>query len=556
MKKLFLLFTVLSTFLYSCEKDEKDPSVTMIKAEAISASSGKAVAKVDQTGDFTIIDHGFVYSMSNSISNELSMNVNPANKVSLGSVIKSDTFAAIIPVNSYNGYASNYKWNVWAYITNEKGTVYSLQSASFIPKQLIVQSVFPAIGKMGDTLTISGNNFETSVNSIQVKFNYNYGYEYVSARVISAAPSEIKVIVPNLTETSSYYYSDYSYNIKVIMGGNETTLQNSFTLLPILTGFSPKTGTFNTYVTISGSQLENISSVLIGNQTASVYDRSNNSVSFRVPNTLKQRKSKIYIVKGGKQIEVPGGEFEMLPLTISAVSPLRIMPGYSFTIEGTNLNNYNTVWIGQTQISSYTSGSPLSVNTPNYLLPGEYKVKVSNGVDTIEAAESLKVVVPSITSISPSSAYSGNSITITGHNFYANNVVYFNGSGYYAETYDSTSYKITVPPIWPGKYRISVYSGGSNSMDSEEFTVLAPTLTSITPTSGNMGTSIIINGEGFGKSTYDVSVLFGNVNASVLSVSNTQINAKVPSGTGTGVWMVTVMVRGYTISNTVQFTIP
>src|SRR5512145_1500976 len=99
MKKLFLIIGIVSSFLYSCEKDEKDPSVSMVSAVAVSASSGKAVGKVDQTGDFKIIDHGFVYSVSNLLYNEELNSVEPTNKVSLGNTIKSDTFAAILPLS-------------------------------------------------------------------------------------------------------------------------------------------------------------------------------------------------------------------------------------------------------------------------------------------------------------------------------------------------------------------------------------------------------------------------------------------------------------------------
>lgn len=559
MKKLFLIIGIVSSFLYSCEKDEKDPGVTMVSAEAISASSGKAVAKVDQAGDFKIIDHGFVFSTSSSLSNVELSNVEPSNKVSLGSIIKSDTFAAILPLSlKYDYYySSGYKYNVWAYITNEKGTVYSSKSVSFAPKQLLLQSVSPSVGKVGDTITISGTNFDTSLSNMEVKFYYNYESYYLLAQVVSISETALKVIVPNLTEMSSYY-STTQFSIKVKMGENEKTLSNSFSLMSVPTGFSPKQGTFNTYITISGTQMQNISSVIFGSETVYVSGSNSNSLTFYVPSGFKQKKSKIYIVKGGKQIEVPGGEFEMLPLTISSIDPLKVWPGSIVTITGSNFNNnYNTMLIGSAQLlSSYESSSSVRFNIPANMVPGEYSVGITNGIDTVVPANPLRVVVPSITAISPSSAYPGNTITITGHNFYDNGYVYIGGSSYYTSKYDSVSYEITVPALNPGKYSVSVYPNGNYPAASKEFTVLEPNIASITPTSGAIGTSFVINGQGFGKNTYNVGVMFGNVSASVLSVTDTQINAKVPANTGAGIWVVSVTVNGRKISDTVNFTIP
>lgn len=559
MKKLFLIIGIVSSFLYSCEKDEKDPGVSMISAVAVSASSGKAVGKVDQTGDYKIIDHGFVYSVSSSLSNIEYSNIDPSNKVSLGSIIKSDTFAAILPLDNDYYYSSGYKYNVWAYITNEKGTVYSSKSVSFTPKQLLLQSVSPSVGKVGDTITITGTNFDNSISNIEVKFYYNYESNYALARVVSASETALKVIVPNITETSSYY-SSTQFSIKVKMGENEKTLSNSFSLMSVPTGFSPKQGSFNTYITITGTQMQNISSVILGSETVYVSGSSSNSLTFYVPSGFKQKKSKIYIVKGGKQIEVPGGEFEMLPLTISSIDPLKVWPGSVVTITGSNFNNSyygNFMLIGSTKLSSnYESSSSIRFNIPASMAPGEYSVGISNGIDTVVPATPLRVVVPSITNISPSSAYPGNSITITGHNFYDNGYVYINGNSYYTSKHDSVSYEITVPALNPGTYSVSVYPYGSYPQASKEFTVLEPNITSIAPTSGSIGTSFVINGQGFGKNTYDVSVMFGNVSASVLSVTNTQINAKVPANTGTGIWVVSVTVNGRKISDTVQFTIP
>jgi hypothetical protein len=543
---------VVSSFLYSCEKDEKDPSVSVITAEAVSASSAKAVGFINQSGDYKITDHGFVYAISNS--NYPDEQINTSNKISLGNVIKSDTFTAILPLTSYyqNYYGNEYKWRVWAYITNEKGTVYSTKSASFSPMQLSLRSIYPTVGKTGDTITIYGDNFDPSVSLNNVQFSNNTS---INAQVISASKTQLKVIVPYLSSTNSYY--DENYDIVLTIGNQNVTLNNVFFLLPTLTGFSPKKGTFGTNITIQGSNLSNISAVIFGNKTNSFYG-SGNSITVQVPNTVDKKKFKLYVLKGGMQFEVPGGEFEMLSPTISSISPATVRAGENITITGTNFNSYsyNKVFIGQTEItSSYSSSgyTSISVYAPSNFAPGDYKVRMSNGIDTVEAPGTLKVVVPSITGISPTSGYSGTTLTVSGHNFTNDYYVYFNGSGYYATSHDSVSYKIKVPALEPGTYKIKVNSGSSYIQSPTDFMVIAPTLTSLTPTSGSTGTSIVINGQGFGTNAGNVTVRFGNLNAPILIVSDTQINIKVPAGAGAGTWSVSVTVNGYTIANTLSF---
>ncbi|HEX2933988.1 MAG TPA: IPT/TIG domain-containing protein [Bacteroidales bacterium] len=564
LKKLFLIICIISSFLYSCEKEKEDPSVTMVSAMAVTGSSGKAVARVDQTGDYPVIDHGFVYIYTNSnYSPEINF-LDQANKLSLGSVMRTDTFSAILPLTT-DVYPNDFKWKVWAYITNEKGTVYSSKPVIFFPKEIRLESVSPLFGEVGDTITLYGNNFETSISNIQVKFYINRESDYVLATVVSASETAIKIKVPDLSKISSFDYGSL-FSIQLNMGKTGRTLYNAFVLQSFPTGFLPKQGTFNTLITISGTQMDNISAVMIGNTIVYADDRSSTSVVFSVPFSMKQKKSKIYVVKGNAQIEVPGGEFEMLPLTVSSVYPMLVRPGDLVEVTGSNFNrnydNGNIMKIGSTQLwSSYESESSSSFYIPGNIAAGEYPIRISNGVDTVLMPDPLTVVVPSITNISSASVYPGDLLTITGHNF--NDLIYIDGDPYgYDFSYskhDSVSFEIEVPSLRPGTHTVEMRANNqfyNEILSSKVFTVLEPTLTSITPTSGAVGTSFIINGRGFGKNSFLVGVMFGNVSATVLFVTGTQITVRVPENMDSGTWTVSVTVNGLKLSDTLEFTIP
>src|SRR5207302_5254465 len=80
----------------------------------------------------------------------------------------------------------------------------------------------------------------------------------------------------------------------------------------------------------------------------------------------------------------------------------------------------------------------------------------------------------------------------------------------------------------------------------------APSITSLSPTSGPSGTSVTISGNGFGNSKGTSTVTFGGVVASTTSWGNKSITAVVPSGLANGAVSVVVMVSG-TASNSATF---
>lgn len=83
-------------------------------------------------------------------------------------------------------------------------------------------------------------------------------------------------------------------------------------------------------------------------------------------------------------------------------------------------------------------------------------------------------------------------------------------------------------------------------------TLSGPNISSISPTSGVVGTSVTISGSNFGSSQGTSTVTFNGTAASVATWTDSAIVTKVPSGTSSGQVIVTV---GGTASNGVNFTV-
>jgi hypothetical protein len=147
---------------------------------------------------------------------------------------------------------------------------------------------------------------------------------------------------------------------------------------------------------------------------------------------------------------------------------------------------------------------------------------------------------PTITSFSPASGPVGTVVTINGTNFVDVTGVKFKTTAAVFTPVSSTKVTATVPSgAATGKISVTTPDGTATSATDFVVTVpAAPTITSFSPTSGPVGTSVTINGSDFGGAT---SVKFGRAAATTFSVNTpgTRITATVPTGASTGKVSVT-----------------
>lgn len=541
----YFVFLVLFFSVISCEKDNENPEIETTNIKALSATRFYVKGTVKETGDSKIIDYGFIYSLGSIAPTSIS---GGETKISLGKSLDTDTFSTSINVNS--SYYANESLNCYvrAYITNSKGIVYGDVCSAPILK-LSAVSIIPEYAGSGDTVEILGSNFDTDRSETTVSFSY------MTAQIISITPTKIKVIVPSNLSSG---YSGNSTTVTIKSGNQTVSLSYSFSLKSKPISFSPKNGTWNTTITIYGTNLSN-ATVYFNETQISHYSSYGDNVSVSVPSSLKYKSFKIYVEQGGQKMEVPGGSFTMDKMQITSVSPLKCSPGSSITVYGSGFSNeYNTnkLIIGSNTIISSSYYSNLTFAIPSALATGSYTAYVSNGIDTTELPNKIEIVKPSITGMTPTSGYYDSKFTITGLNFDPSNLsVYFGSNSLWNLTSKDSSEIIgKVPQLEPGDYNVYVDINSVRYKCPEKFTIKAPTITSVTPSSGASGTSIIIKGAGFNSSN-NTYVYFGSNYAEVMAISEDQINVKVPSITS-GTWMIKVTVNGYTIPSSLTFTIP
>jgi IPT/TIG domain len=148
------------------------------------------------------------------------------------------------------------------------------------------------------------------------------------------------------------------------------------------------------------------------------------------------------------------------------------------------------------------------------------------------------VLDPTIDSVSPTSGIVGAPLMITGANFDAGTGAFFGGFGQImtwasVTGFTGTTLSLTVPPMGPGTYHVSVQeapSGPASTLDNA-FTVNVspPTITgNCTPVSGpgDGGTVVLIPGTGF--TGFTGVTIDGAPAANTSLVSDTQVRATIP----------------------------
>ncbi|MBS1600575.1 MAG: IPT/TIG domain-containing protein [Bacteroidetes bacterium] len=151
---------------------------------------------------------------------------------------------------------------------------------------------------------------------------------------------------------------------------------------------------------------------------------------------------------------------------------------------------------------------------------------------------------PTIASITPVNGNAGTIVTITGTNFktvLTDNTVKFNGVVATVQSATTTTITVAAPAAGTtGKITVATTDGMATG---PTFTyvapVLPPTITSISPVSGGVGTSVTITGTNFKTVAANNTVKFNGTVTAVQTATATSLTVLAPSGGTTGAVTVT-----------------
>src|SRR5437588_3467332 len=180
------------------------------------------------------------------------------------------------------------------------------------------------------------------------------------------------------------------------------------------------------------------------NQAAGGRDTLGPAVKFTVPTVVN---GKVYV---GTETELD--LFGVLPdsngPTITGFAPTSGPVGTSVTISGTNFTGATAVRFNGTSASfTVNSASAITATVPSGATTGPLSVTTAGG--TASSAGSFTVTVPhpppKITSLTPTNAPVGTSVTISGTNFTGATAVQFNGTSASFTVNSASAITATVP---------------------------------------------------------------------------------------------------------------
>jgi uncharacterized protein (TIGR03437 family) len=334
---------------------------------------------------------------------------------------------------------------------------------------------------------------------------------------------------------------------------------------PEIISFTPESGGEGTTVTIEGNNFSSIveENQVTFNQVAGVITAATKtSLTTTVP--LGASSGKI-IVTVGEKSAVSSKDFQVLPSpTITSFSPASgYMPtegvtGTTVIITGTNFSTTavdNIVkFNGVNAAVSTSTSTQLTTIVPSGASTGKITVSV-NGITATSTNDFTVNKSVTITSFTPASASPGHFITITGTGFStvaSQNVVSFNNSAEIPATSSTETTLNVVVPVGATSGKLTVKVNGIPALSTQDFTVLAPLITSFSPAYGLPGTTLTITGEHFGPTPNNNTVNINGTPATILTATETQITATIPSGATTGKITVTFAERTATSNDDVE----
>lgn len=241
--------------------------------------------------------------------------------------------------------------------------------------------------------------------------------------------------------------------------------------------------------------------------------------------------------------------------TITSFSPTCGVAGTLVTITGSGFTGMTDVLFNGTSslTEAFVSDSSVTATVPAGATSGTIVVETP-AVDSASTANYIVAAagVPTISSFLPISGSVGSSVVISGTNFGCTTSVMFNTTAATSYAVDSAvQITATVPAgATTGPLHVTTTGGGPANSSTPFTVVTGPSITSFSPTSGPVGTSVTITGTNL---TGVTSVKFNGTTATFTTSTATSVTATVPMGATTGT--ITVTTPGGTATSATNFTV-
>jgi len=511
--------------------------------------------------DFGSVNFGFSTSLSLTLTNRAASdnNLNVKAIAVSGNYAETDNCVSSspLPVGGTCGITVTFAPTAAG---QNPGTLTIVNSSSMVPSVIpltgigvvapIINGIAPNLGASGTgtQVTINGSNFGTSQGDSIVTFG--------AVNAIPATWSDSRIVITVPTGLSAGTTS-----VSVTVNGRSSA-PAPFSVIPVITALSASSAILGTPITITGTSFGNTqgtSTVTFNGVDAAPTSWSATSITVPVP-ALATSGVVVVSVNG---IATNGVNITVLRPNISSLSP-SVGPsgtGMQVTIAG---SNFGTGQGTSTVTFGGASATPISWSDSSIVAPVPVGLSVGNKsiIVTVGGGDSGAAsftIIPAITSLSANSGAAGTPIVVNGTSFGSSqgtSTITFNGIAASPTSWNVSSITAPVPTGATSGPVVVTVNGLASNGASFTVSTAAPSISSISPTSGPIGSSVTIAGSNFGASQ-NGTVFFTQANhalvpAVVTSWSDTSITVTVPGTAATG--NVKLLINGL-FSNAKTFTV-
>ena len=396
------------------------------------------------------------------------------------------------------------------------------------------------VGGPAFTLTVNGSNF---VGGSVVKFNgVAKVTTFVSATQLTAAipASDIAAVgTPPVTVTSPGGATSNAVNFSVAAP----------TITPPLSPASVLAGSGAFTLNVTGSNFVAGSTVTFnGNARTTTVNNSTSLSAAVLAGDVATSGTFPVVVQNPGPVSSNSVNFTVnnpAPTTTS-LSPTSVIAGsgaFTLTVNGTNfvggaVVNFN----GNARTTTFVSGTQLTaaITAADVARSGMFNVTVTTpapGGGTSNA-QTLTVVGPTITGLSPSSATVGGAaftLMVNGTNFANGSTVQWNNSARTTTFVSATQVTAAIPAsdltvATGGTVAVTVVNPGGAASNAQNFTINnpSPTITGLSPTSAPAGAAFTLTVNGTGFVSNSVANFAGKAETTTF-VSSTKLTAAIPA---------------------------
>ena len=396
-----------------------------------------------------------------------------------------------------------------------------------------VTTLSPATVKAGDELTITGDYLNLVGEVI-----FTDRVSVMKASFISQSRTQIKLLVPAAAQTGKIAVSDAEEDPVIVYSANSLTVK-----LPVFTSITPNPVKAGTALTITGTDLDLVTSVVLGgNKTLTTFtSQSATQIVLTVPADTKDGKVTMIPASG---VRIASAEDLVMVVPTVSVTPVTLKNGQEITVTGTNLDLIDRVIFGGNKQGTIIAGgtaTEIHVTVPDDAVTGQ--VKFITRAEKEVSGPNLTMIDPVLLSFSPVSAKPNTDIEITGTDLDLVVEVVFEGDikGNIG-TRSETAMSVTIPVgAKTGKVKL-VTKNGSTVQSAIDLTVLSnlPNFTGYTESKGVPGQILTLNGTNM---LLIKELIFpGNILATAYGVkTDTRVEVYVPENVAGGYGQITMV---------------